>query len=134
MAVNDKNVDAKVGWVAFAGVMMVLAGMFHAVAGLTALLRDTWYVVSGDSLLVLNYTAWGWIHLLAGIFILLAGFSVLHGANWARVVGVILASLSALANLAWLNAYPIWAVIIITIDIVVIHALVVHGGELKLKN
>jgi len=134
MAVNDKNSEAKVGWVAFAGVMMVLAGMFQAVAGLTALMRDTWYVVSAESLLVFNYTAWGWIHLLAGIVVLLAGFSVLHGATWARVVGVVLASLSALANIAWINAYPLWSVIVITIDIIVIHALVVHGGELKLTK
>jgi len=134
MAVNDKNTEAKVGWVAFAGVMMILAGMFQAVAGLTALLKDTWYVVTPENLLVLNYTAWGWIHLLTGLFILLAGFSVLHGATWARVVGVILASLSALANLAWMNAYPLWSIIVITIDIVVIHALIVHGGELKLTK
>lgn len=132
MAAANKQVSNWTGWVFFAGIMMVLSGIFDIVAGLTGLLRHTFYVVSTSShLLVFNYQSWGWIDLALGLLILLAGFSVLHGSLWARVVGVVLASLSAIAWLASVNEYPVWAIIVITVDVLVIYALVVHGGELK---
>lgn len=130
MATNNKEWSAGTGWVFFAGIMMILEGAFQAIAGLTALLRPTWYLTTSNHLLVFNYTSWGWIDLLVGLFILLAGFSVLHGSTWARFVGVVLAGLSAIGALAFVSAYPIWSIIIIVIDVVVIHALIVHGNEL----
>lgn len=130
MATKD-NLAKKTGWVYFAGVMMIIGGLFQAIDGLTALLKPTWYVVTSSHLLVFNYTAWGWIDLVIGIFILLAGFSILHGSTWARVVGVVLAALSAVGALVSITAYPIWSILIIVIDVVVIHAIVVHGAELK---
>ncbi|MEK7599864.1 MAG: hypothetical protein AAB462_02425 [Patescibacteria group bacterium] len=131
MATNNKELSNWTGWVFFAGLMMILSGLFQAIAGLTALLRPTWYVATEKSLLVFNYTAWGWIHLSIGLLILLAGFSLLHGSKWARIVAVILAILSAVAALASVSAYPIWSILIITIDVLVIHAVTVYGGELK---
>ena len=131
MAANDKQLSNWTGWVFFAGIMMVLSGVFDVIAGLTALLRPTWYVATANHLLVFNYHAWGWIDMLIGLVILLAGFSILHGSMWARVVGVIVASVSMLGALASISSYPIWSIIIITIDTLVIYALTVHGGELK---
>lgn len=131
MATSNQELSGWTGWVFFAGFMMILSGIFNAIAGLTALLRPTWYVVTSTHLLVFDYSAWGWIDLLLGLVILLAGFSTLHGSLWARIVGVILASFSAVAALASISAYPIWSIIIITIDVLVIFALTVHGGELK---
>src|ERR1700712_5071063 len=135
MAVNTTNepnqVSAWTGWVFFAGFMMILSGFFQAIAGLTALLRPTWYVTTSSHLLVFNYPAWGWIDLVFGFVILMAGLSVLHGSTWARIVGVIMAGLSAVASLAFVSAYPIWSIIIILIDVLVIYALTVHGGELR---
>lgn len=132
MAKNDNVATAWVGWAVFAGFMMMISGLFQAVAGLTGLLKHSWFVVSStDQLLVFNYQTWGWINLLIGIFILLAGVSVLHGSVWARIVGVLLAASSAVASLVSINQYPIWSIIIITIDVLVIYALTVHGGELK---
>ena len=131
MATANKEVSNWTGWVFFAGIMMVLSGVFSIIAGLTGLLRHTWYVVAGSQLLVFNYSAWGWIDLALGLVVLLAGFSVLHGSTWARVVAVVLASLSAIGALASVNAYPVWSIVVITIDVLVIYALVVHGGELK---
>ncbi len=98
MATADKQLSSWTGWVFFAGIMMILSGIFDIIAGLTGLLRHTWYLVSGHNLLVFNYTSWGWIDLALGLLILLAGISVLHGSTWARVVGVILASLSAVGS------------------------------------
>ena len=131
MASADKQLSNWTGWVFFAGIMMILSGVFDIIAGLTGLLRHTWYLVSGSHLLVFNYVAWGWIDLAIGLLVLLAGFSLLHGSMWARVVGVILASLSAVGALASVNSYPVWSIVVITVDVLVIYALSVHGGELK---
>ena len=132
MAVNNnKELSKGVGWIFFAGIMMILSGFFQVIAGFTALLKPTWYVVTSSHLLIFNYTAWGWIDLAVGLLILLAGFSVLHGSTWARIVGVILAVMSAVVAIGSISAYPIWSVIVITIDVLVIHALIVHGSELK---
>ncbi len=128
---NDQELSNWTGWVFFAGIMMILSGIFDAIAGFTALLRPTWYVATPHALLVFNYTAWGWIDLMVGLIILLAGFSILHGSTWSRIVGVIMASISAIASLGNINSYPIWSIVIITVDILVIYALTVHGGELR---
>ena len=131
MATSDKTLSNWTGWVFFAGLMMILSGIFQAIAGLTALLRPSWYVVTANHLLVFNYPAWGWIDLILGLVILLAGFSVLHGSTWARVVAVLLAIVSAVGALASISAYPIWSIVIIAVDVLVIYALTVYGGELK---
>lgn len=120
------------GWVTFAGIMMIVVGFFQITEGLTALFRHTYYAVSNNGLLLRwNYTGWGWAHLIIGGLLVCAGFGLFMGQMWARVVGVILAGLSALANLAFIAAYPWWAILVITIDIVVIFAITVHGRELQ---
>ncbi len=131
MAKNDTNVSGWTGWVFFAGFMMILAGVLQTITGLTALLNSKWLVVGERGLLVFNFTTWGWVHLLTGLIILMAGFSVMHGAAWARAVGVVLATVSFVANMAWVNTYPIWSIIIMVVDVLVIYALTVHGGELR---
>ena len=120
------------GWVVFAGVMMVLVGTFEAIDGLVALFNDDLYVVRPNGLVVnLDYTAWGWVHLLLGILLIVAGVSVLSGRTWARAVGVLAALLSAVVNFGFLPAYPIWSTLMIVIDVIVIYALIAHGRELR---
>jgi hypothetical protein len=120
------------GWVVFASVMMVLLGFFQAIQGLVALVDDTWYHVTAGGLVVrADYTTWGWTHLLLGVLILISGVGVLAGNLAARAVAVVLAVLSALVNLLFIGAYPIWSVLIITVDVLVIYALTVHGRELR---
>lgn len=131
MATNNDQVTGWTGWVFFAGFMMIIMGALQAISGLTALLNNEWLVVGPERLLLLNFTTWGWIHLLLGIVVLIAGFYVMHGATWARFIGVVLASLGLIANLAYVNTYPIWSIAIIVIDILVIYSLTVHGSELK---
>lgn len=128
---NNGEVTGWTGWVFFAGFMMIMLGIFQAIAGLTALINNQWLVVTEKNLLVLNFATWGWIHLLIGIVVLIAGFSVMHGSMWARIVGIIIAIISSVANLASVNVYPFWSIIMIVIDILVIYALTVHAGELK---
>lgn len=120
------------GWVIFAGVIMIIMGAFHAITGIVAILDPGFYVVGQDGLVVsANYNAWGWLHVGVAIVVVLAGFGVLAGQTWARVVGIVMAVLSAIVNLAFLPAYPVWATIIIALDVVVVYALAVHGGEAK---
>ena len=129
---SDREVTGWAGWAAFAGVMLVMLGCFQAVEGFVAIFDDGYYrVTSGGLLVEVDYTAWGWTHLLLGVLILVSGLGVLAGNVAARAVAVILAGLSALVNLAFIEAYPIWSVILITIDVLVIYALTVHGGELR---
>lgn len=131
MPQNNKEVSNWTGWVFFAGFMMIIMGFMQTLAGLTALLNNEWLVVTQRNLLFLNFTTQGWIHLLLGIVVLIAGFYVMHGSTWARVVGTILAGISLIANLAYVNTYPIWSIAIMVVDVLVIYALIVHGGELK---
>jgi len=130
MAVNNQP-TGWVGWGFFAGFMMVVMGVMQSISGLTALLNDDWLLVTQRSLLVFDFTTWGWVHLLLGVVVLAAGFSVLHGAVWARTVGVLLAGISLVANLAYVNTYPIWSIVIMIVDVLVIYALTVHGAELR---
>jgi hypothetical protein len=128
---NDPDPTGWTGWIVFASFMMILVGSFQAIQGLVALFDDGFYLVGESGLVVdVDYNVWGTIHLLLGVVLVLAGVGVLAGNLAARTVGVILAGLSALANMAFIGAYPIWSLIIITVDILVIYALIVHGREM----
>lgn len=129
---NGKNdVSGWVGWVYFAGILMIILGVFQAIAGFTALLSPDYYVAGERALVTFSYTTWGWIHLLLGAIVASAGVAVINGSTWGRVVGVVLATLSAIANFMFIGAYPIWALIAITVDVLIIYALTVHGGDVK---
>jgi hypothetical protein len=78
-----------------------------------------------------DYNTWGWTHIIIGLVAVLAGVGLLAGNMAARIVGVGIAFLSALVNLAFISAYPVWSVILITLDVIVIYAIIVHGRELK---
>jgi hypothetical protein len=119
-------------WAAFAGVIMIMVGSLHGITGLVALFNDDYYVVRPSGLVInLDYTAWGWAHLLMGVLIVAAGCGAIVGQTWARAVGVLLAVVSAVTNMLFIAAYPLWSIIVITLDVVVIYALIVHGRELK---
>ncbi len=119
------------GWIAFASIMMMVLGGFQIIAGLVAIFNNDFYVVSQNSLVAFNYTAWGWIDLVLGAILILGGAALMAGAMWARIVAVILAMLSLFANMAFLSSYPLWSILMIVFDVLIIHAIVVHGGELK---
>ncbi len=127
----NTDVSGWVGWAYFAGIMMAVLGFFQVIIGLTALFKDSYFVVLPNSIVNVDFTVWGWAHLALGLLVLVAGFALLAGQVWGRVIGVVLAVLSAVANLLFLPAYPIWSTIVIVIDVLVIYALVVHGHELE---
>lgn len=120
-----------VGWVYFGGAMMILLGTFNIIEGLVALFHDQYYVATPQGLLLFDITGWGWVHLVIGVIAVGVGIGVFTGALWARISGVILCGINAIAQLAFLSAYPVWAVIVIALDVMVIWALIVHGDEAR---
>ncbi|GAA4941701.1 DUF7144 family membrane protein [Actinoplanes utahensis] len=121
-----------VGMVVFAGVMLLMLGGFQAIEGVIALFRDEFYLTTEAGLVVpVDFSAYGWTHLILGLIAVGTGLGILAGQTWARVVGIIIAVLSALVNLAFLPAYPIWSTIVIALDVIVIYALCAHGREVK---
>lgn len=128
---NEDPISGWVGWVGFGGFMLGLAGVLHIIAGLVALFTDTVYLIGENNLWALDYTQWGWIHIIGGLLALWAASSLLNGNAFGRVVAVFVASLSVIANMLFIPIYPIWSLLIITIGILVIYAVIAHGGELK---
>lgn len=128
---SQKEVTGWVGWVYYAGFMMILLGVFHAIAGLAALVNDKVYVLGPNNLWLLDITSWGWTHLILGIVVAFAGYAVFSGKVWGRTLGVIVAGVSAIANMAFIPIYPFWAILLLVVDLLVIYALIAHGGEAR---
>ena len=117
-----------VGGIAFAGTVMVMIGTFQVLEGLVALFNDEFFVVTRNYTFDLDVTAWGWIHLILGVLMLFVGFGLFSRRTWAGVTAIMLAMLSALANFFFIPYYPIWALVIIGLDIWVIWALTRPGA------
>jgi hypothetical protein len=116
------------GGVLFAACMLMLAGTFQLLAGLVALIDDDFYVVTRNYTFDLDVTAWGWIHLIIGAALLLVGLGLFNRSTWAGVGALAIAILSAIANFFFIPYYPIWALVLIGIDVWVIWALTRPGA------
>jgi hypothetical protein len=119
-----------VGYSVFAAVMLVMIGVFHLMAGLVGIVDDEFYVVTGKWVFEFDVTTWGWVHLLGGVLVVLAGLSVLKGHMYGRIVGTCVAVISAVVNFAWLPYQPWWSILMIALSISVIWALTVHGRDI----
>ena len=121
------------GWVMFGGIVMIIAGAFDALLGLTAILlpSNEYLFLTDEAVILLDAAGWGWWHLIIGAAIVLVGIFVLRGATWARIAGVVLVSINAISQMGLLAVQPLWSLIMILLDIIVIFALIVHGRELK---
>lgn len=112
------------GFATLAGAVLIVVGVCQVLVGVAALIRDTIYVATPGYVYAFDITAWGWVHLVLGAVLALTGLGVLQERTWARVTGIALASLSIIANFLFLPNYPLWSLVIIALDIVVIAALV----------
>ncbi|NRQ34630.1 hypothetical protein HII36_22730 [Nonomuraea sp. NN258] len=129
MTYQSRPVTGWVGWVWFAGMLMIMAGVFNLITGLYAVINDDVYVRMPTRLLFFDISTWGWLHMLFGVLLLVAGFAVSVGKMWARVVAVVLVMLNAMTQLTWIAVNPWWSMAVIAVDVLVLYALIVHGRE-----
>lgn len=120
-----------VGWIWFAAVIMVMVGLFNVVTGLTAILRNQVFTVVPGGVLMFDLTTWGWIHLVFGVLQVAVAAGLFAARAWALTVGVLIAVVNAVAQLVALPYAPLWALIVIVLDCVVVYAMVVHGAEVR---
>jgi hypothetical protein len=114
------------GLLAFAAIMMIVGGVLNLLQGITAIAKDDVFVTTPNYAYKFDLTSWGWIHLVLGVLITVAGLALFTtGAIWARVVGVALASLLIVANFMYLPYYPVWSVVLVAVNAFVIWALCV---------
>ena len=122
--------EGAVAITAAAGVLMVLIGTMHAIQGLVALANDDFYLVGQEYVFEFDVTAWGWIHLIGGALVLVAGIALFQGSVWARTLAVVVASISILLNFMWLPYYPLWSLVVMGFDLFVIWAVTAHGRDI----
>ncbi|GAA4146835.1 DUF7144 family membrane protein [Actinomadura keratinilytica] len=125
------TLERRLGWalgvVLFAGILLVTVGIFQLIAGIAALARDEFFVVTANYAFAVDVTAWGWIHIAIGILLVLTGWGIMAGRLLARIVGIAMAVVSAVANFLFLPYYPTWSMLMIALDVFVIWALCVYG-------
>src|SRR3954453_20462373 len=107
----------------FAGVVLVIAGVFEALEALSAIVHDQYLVVAPRYIYSFDLTAWGWIHLLIGLGLIAIGICLLLGQGWALMAGIVIAAISAVINFTWLPYSPFWAILLIAVDLLIIWAL-----------
>lgn len=125
---------AAFGFIAFAAVMMIIMGVFHVYMGIVAVAKSEFYVKVPDYVLEVDASTWGWIHLVAGVIVVIAGFAVFSGQAWARGVGIAVAAVSMMLNFAFIPYYPIWSLLVIALDVCIIWALVDHGSDFPARD
>jgi hypothetical protein len=115
------------GWAVFAAVILFIAGTFSLLYGLAAVLNDEVVTVGGgDGVIVWDFTAWGWAHMLIGAAMIAIAFGLLAERGWARWSAVVIATLNAIAQVGLITAFPIWSLIVIALDVTVIYQLTAH--------
>ncbi len=124
----DTELRRGFGWLAFAGYVLIIAGVFSIIDGIVALANASFFTANAHFVFS-SLRTWGWIVLVLGIVQTLAGFGVFTGRQWARWFGIAIASLSAIGQLMFAQAYPLWSLVIIGVDVLVIYGLAVYGGR-----
>jgi hypothetical protein len=114
--------------------MLMMIGIFQALAGIAAIANDDRFVVTEDYVFKLDVTQWGWVHLIIGIVVFLSGLGIFSGNVLARSVGVIIAIISATSAFIYLPIQPVWSSILIAICVAVIWALTAHGRDIALEE
>lgn len=134
-SIDESGVTGWVGWIMFAGTMMMILGVFHMLQGIVALFRSTAIAFPTSGLAIqVSFTQWGWLHIIAGAIVFAVGLGLFTGRMWARVLGVIVVAISALVNFAWAESYPVWSITLLAIDFVVLYSLIAHGAEMKVAK
>jgi hypothetical protein len=125
-----------VGWIGFAGWLLVIIGSLDFFEGLIAIIRKHYYVLTPNQIIVFDVRTWGWITLIWGIVVAFAGFGILSHSSWARWFAIVVGSLNVIGQLGFVgaSAYPLWALTVIALSIVAIYALIVHWEEAEVMS
>lgn len=119
-------------WVRFAGVILIISGIFSAIQGIIAVVGpDTYFAAVDGDLFIFDVAGWGWWNIIIGVLLFLVGIAVMNGATWARVIAVILAILNAIVHMLLIPVQPWWSFIAIAIDVLIVYALIAHGDEVR---
>lgn len=111
------------GWIIFAALMLVVTGGFDIVYGLAAVLNDQVVTVGGRGVIVWDFTVWGWVHMITGAIMLLIASGLFAMQGWARWAAIFIACLNAMFQMALITAFPLWAIMMITLDVIIIYQL-----------
>ncbi len=130
MVYNPDSSGSTFGWTFYPAIMLVILGFLQIFTGLFGVIGNEVYVATEEYPLQLDSVTWGWIHLVVGALAMVVGFGLFAGRMWARTLGVIIAVVSALATFVWLPQFPLWGFAILAVNLLVIWALTVHGGDL----
>lgn len=118
------------GWVRFGAVVMVVVGVFGVIEGLAAIVSPTYFVTDTGTVLVLSWATWGWIHLVIGALVAIVGAGLLgEAASWARGAAIAIVGLSAIVHLIMIPVAPVWSIVVIALDLVILYALVTTWDE-----
>jgi hypothetical protein len=128
-AYKDPGSGWAFGVATFAGVMLVTVAVFQVLEGIAAIAEDDIYVTGIKYAYEIDVTTWGWVHLILGIIGIATGLGLLAGQTWARITGITLAVIAALANFAFIPYYPLWSLLIIGFYVLVIWALTTQMSE-----
>ena len=128
---DSDSLTTWVGWVAFAGIAMAMAGVVNIIQGLLAVFNDDYYRPAALTVTTVDYAVWGWVLLGTGVLLVVTGYGIVFGRTWADIVGVILAVGDAILNFAFIPSYPIWGILALSLDVIVIYSVTVHGREAK---
>ena len=125
------NSRSMAGWIGFAGILLLVVGSIDFMQGLIALFEDEYYVVTGSGFLVVDLTAWGWIMLIWGVLLVLAGLGLIAAQGWARWFAIVVVSLNFIAQLGFLgnSQYPLWSLTVMALNVIVLYALTARWGE-----
>ena len=125
------NKGSMAGWIGFAGIVMLVIGFIDFFQGLIALFKDDYYVVTQSGFLAINLTGWGWVMIVWGVLLVLAGFALLSGQSWARWFTIFVVGLNFFAQLGFLgnSNYPLWALTALALNVIVLYALTVRWSE-----
>ncbi|WP_456825415.1 DUF7144 family membrane protein [Cellulomonas sp. P5_E12] len=127
-----QRVTAWVGWVWFAAFAILVAGLLNVVSGLVAIFSPkTVLSWTRDGIAVVDVSTWGWVHLVLGVLLVLAGFALFAGSWWARLVAAVLVIINLVAQFVSLPITPWWSLVVIALDLVILWALTVHGDEVE---
>jgi hypothetical protein len=120
-------------WVGFAGLMMILIGVLNVIQGLIAIIRDDYYLLASEQVIVFDLTTWGWVMLIWGALVALAGYALAMGAGWARWFTIVVVSLNVVLQLSFVGSgqYTLWALTVLVLNVLVLYAVTVRWKDVQ---